>query len=114
MKKEEVTAKIYHLCTRGGDWLGEVIITSDGIFSGTTDWGNLTCRWNSFSGDFRDFILGINVSYFGGVLFGAISYISHSRETEKGCYRFAEKILPALQLEIKEELNQESLTKVTL
>lgn len=99
--KKTVTAKIYNLRTEQGDWLGQVVLTSDGMFASVTDWGNFSYIWRSFSGTFEDFILSLNDSYFSQKMMMSISEISFSKETEKRCEMFAKRILPALQKEIK-------------
>lgn len=38
---ERVTAESYTLTKSNGDWLGQIVITSDGMISGVTDW---VCR----------------------------------------------------------------------
>ena len=108
----EVTAKSYTLRTPEGSWLGQIVLTSDGMFASVTDWGNFSYSWRSFSGDFREFLLGLNVSYFGNKLISGLAYTAHSRKIEQSIYRYAEKILPALQEVLKQELEQEKNLKI--
>lgn len=105
---ERVTAKSYTLRTEQGHWLGQVILTSDGMFASVTDYGNLSFAWRSFGDDFRQFIIGLNVSYFGQKMYQGNTYILYSKKCEKACYTFAEKILPALQKALKEEIASEN------
>jgi len=103
---EQITAKSYTLRTGSGQWLGQVVLTSDGMFAGVTDYGNLSYTWSSCSGDFEDFVLGLNVGYFASKMTSGLSYIAFGRSIEKACLRFAEMILPALQAEIKKQRSE--------
>lgn len=94
---KEITSRSITLRTKNGDWLGQVVLTSDGMFAAVTDYGNLSYAWRAFGDDFEEFLLGINESYFGQKLYTGLSYITHNRSAEQACYRFAEKILPPLQ-----------------
>jgi len=103
---EEVKSKSYTLLGENGDWLGQVVLTSDGMFAAVTDWGNLSYCWRSFGGDFRDFLLRIDVQYFGTKLYTGMTYILYGKKCEDACGRFAEKILPALQKMLREEIER--------
>lgn len=106
-----VTAKSYTLKTDNGQWLGQIILTSDGLFASVTDYGNLSFAWRSYGdGDFREFLIGLNVEYFGGKMYQGNTYILYSKKCQAACMRFAEKILPALQKALKEELATEKAT----
>ncbi len=106
---ESVTAKNYSLITERGDWLGQVVLTSDGMFASVTDYGNLSFAWRSYrkDEDFREFLISLNIEYFGGKMYQGNTYILYSEKCKKACMRFAEKILPALQTALKEELELE-------
>ncbi len=105
---ENVTAKSYTLLTETGGWLGQIILTSDGLFSGVTDYGNCGYAWRSYGDkDFRQFIIGLNVSYFGQKMYQGMAYMAYGKKYEQACNRFAEKILPALQKVLTEELESE-------
>jgi len=94
----DVTAKSYTLRTKEGAWLGQIVLTSDGMFASVTDWGNFSYSWRAFGESFEDFILRIRPDYFGGKLVCGISYIVRLTKAEESkVYRFAETILPALQ-----------------
>ena len=111
--KEKITAKSYTLYSNNGDWLGQIVLTSDGLFASVTDWGNLSYAWGHYGDkDFREFIIGLNVDYFGGKLFTGMAYILHNKKCEESCHRFAEKILPALQLALKTEIENELLKQL--
>ena len=106
---EKITAKSYSLESETGEWLGQVVLTSDGMFSAVTDWGNLSYAWRHYGDkDFRQFIIGLSVDYFGSKLYTGMAYILYSKKCEQACKRFAEKILPALQKVLKEELELEN------
>lgn len=98
-----IIAKSYTLRTESGQWLGQIVLTSDGMIAGVTDYGNLSYAWRSYGADFEDFILSINTGYFASKLESGLAYIAHNKTIQKGCERFAEMILPALQAEIKKQ-----------
>jgi len=105
---DKVTAKSYTLYSENGQWLGQVVLTSDGLFASVTDYGNLSYAWRSYGDkDFREFICSLNVDYFGTKLYTGMAYIVYSKKVEQACNRFAQKILPALQKALREELDQE-------
>lgn len=103
---ENVTAESYTLKTENGNWLGQVVLTSDGAFMAITDWGNFNFAWRNCGGNFKEFILGLNTSYFAGKMREGMAYIAFSRKIDKSVERFAEKILPALQDVLRKELNK--------
>jgi hypothetical protein len=107
--ENEIRSKTYTLRGENGEWLGQIVLTSDGLFASVTDWGNLSYAWRHFGTDFRDFMLRINVDYFGDKLQNGLSYISYTPKTKKACARFAEKILPPLQKMLKEEIERGEL-----
>ena len=104
---KEIKSRSYILKDVNGNWLGEVVLTSDGMFASVTDWGNLSYAWRSFGSDFREFIINLNTGYFGTKLFTGMAYIVHTRKVEQACNRFAEKILPALQDALKDEISND-------
>lgn len=101
--KETVKAESYTLRTSNGAWLGQVVITSDGMFSGVTDWGNFGYAWRSFGPDFKQFLLEINTPYFGDKLATGAAYVMQGKKVDMAAQRFAKKILPALQEVLKQE-----------
>ncbi len=110
---EKVTAKSYTLRDENGNWLGQIVLTSDGFFASVTDWGNLSFAWRSYGDkDFREFLAGLEVSYFGGKMYQGNTYILYSKKCQDACMRFAEKILPALQKMLKAELESEKTVAV--
>ena len=102
--KEEIKARSYTLYGKREQWLGQVVLTNDGMFASVTDWGNLSYAWRSYGEDFREFILSLNTDYFGTKLFTGMSYILHSRKCEAACDRFSKEILPALQDALRKEI----------
>ena len=104
---EEIKLKSYTLRTKSGQWLGQVILTSDGMFSGVTDYGNLSYAWRSFGSDFREFILSLNNDYFASKMQNGLSYIVYNNKTLKACQLFSEMILPALKDALRKEIESE-------
>lgn len=101
-----VKAKSYTLRTETGQWLGQVVLTEDGVLTGVTDYGNLGYAWRSFGDeDFRKFILSIDIGYFATKIYNGLAYIAHGKKFEKSCNLFAEKILPALKIELQKEID---------
>jgi hypothetical protein len=106
MESNTVKSRSYTLTDKGGHWLGQIVLTSDGMFASVTDYGNLSYAWRSTGdNDFRKFMSEINVGYFASKMQGGLAYIVHSRKVDKACEYFAEKILPYLQSVLKEELS---------
>lgn len=102
---EQVKSKSYTIRGEHDEWLGQIVLTSDGMFSSVTDYGNLSFAWRSFGkDDFRSFILSLNTDYFGSKLYSGMTYILYSKKCEQSCERFANKILPPLQAVLKKEL----------
>jgi len=102
-----INSKSYTIYGKHGAWLGQIVLTSDGMFASVTDYGNLSFSWRSFGkSDFREFLTTLNVDYFATKLFSGMSYILHDRKTEKACQKFAEMILPPLQEALKKEIEQ--------
>jgi hypothetical protein len=105
MNKPEPTTQSYTLFDETGGWLGQILLTSDGMFAAVTDWGNITFAWRSYSGTFKEFMLHINTEYFAGKMrLGILDFSERNKNTEHRCKLFAEKILPALQKVLKEEI----------
>ena len=102
---EAVKTKSYTLRQQNGAWLGQIILTSDGMFASVTDYGNLSYAWRSTGEkDFRQFICDINVDYFATKLYTGMAYILYGKKCEQACQRFAEKILPALQAVLSDDI----------
>lgn len=109
---KEITAKSYTLTNPSGGWLGQIVITSDGMFASVTDYGNLSFGWRSFgTKDFRKFLCELNVDYFGSKMYQGNTYILYSKKCEAACKRFAEMILPPLQELLRAELLEEEVVK---
>jgi hypothetical protein len=102
----EIKSKSYTLRGENGIWLGQIVLTSDGMFASVTDYGNLSYAWRSYGKDFREFIISLNIDYFGSKMFIGMSYILYSKNCEKACKKFAEKILPPLQKMLREEIER--------
>lgn len=107
MDNKEVIAKSYTLRTRNGDWLGQVVLTSDGAFMSITDYGNFSYAWRCTSyEDFRQFILRLDIDYFAKKMFSSVSDMANynAKEIAK---QFAEKILPPLKVILQVEIFSE-------
>lgn len=108
----KVLAKSYSLRKESGTFLGQVVLTTDGMFASVTDYGNLSYAWRSYGkGDFREFIIGLDIDYFSSKMFSGINHFTSGdwQETKYQCVLFAEKILPPLQKLLKAELESEKL-----
>lgn len=103
----EIKSKNYTIYDTSGNWLGQIVLTEDGMFSSVTDYGNLSNAWRSFGNgkDFREFIISLNTDYFATKLYTGMAYILYGKKCEQACKRFAEKILPPFQELLKEELS---------
>lgn len=103
-----VTAEGYTLRTEAGQWLGQIVLTSDGMYASVTDWGNLSFAWRSIGEQtFKEFLMGLDKSYFAAKMYTGIAYIAASNKVKQACQRYAEHILPALQKVLKEETDIE-------
>jgi len=81
------------------------------MFSAVTDYGNMSFAWRAYgAGGFRQFIISLNVAYFGSKMYQGMAYMIYGKKYEKACHNFAENILPALQKVLKKELESELLT----
>lgn len=110
----QVTAKSYTLRNEDGSWLAQIVLTSDGMFASVTDYGNLSYAWrHTGMDDFKKFLIGLNVGYFGTKMYTGMAYMINGKKYEKACDRFAEKILPPLQKVLREELATEGEQNLT-
>lgn len=98
--KEAISESIT-LTNDNGSWIGQVVITSDGMFSGVTDYGNFSYAWRSFGDDFKKFLLRLDTAYFASKMSEGFAFTAISKKIDAGAKRFAEVILPALQKHIK-------------
>lgn len=95
----------YELKTENGAWLGEVVLTSNGLFCAVTDWGNFSYGWRLGSETIKEFVLRIAPDYLAVKMATGMAYmVGNSKKIDAACFRFAEKILPALQSAIKAEI----------
>ena len=102
-----VKSRSYTLYTEKGGWLGQIVLTEDGMFASVTDYGNLSYTWRSTGdNDFRKFILDLNIGYFAGKMSGGLAYIAYSRKIERACQIYAENILPALKQVLQKDLEE--------
>jgi hypothetical protein len=105
--------KVYSLKNERGGWLAQVVLTEDGMFSTVSDYGSFAFAWRSYSEkDFRQFILSLGFDYFAGKMECSLSYVVPiTKKIEKACLRFAEMVLPALQVAITQELDKEKASE---
>ena len=102
-----IKSKSYTVKGKDGEWLGQIVLTTDGMFASVTDYGNLSFAWRSFGpGDFRQFIISLDVSYFAQKMFNGMSYILHDQKTRKACQKMAEMVLPPFQELLRAEIEQ--------
>lgn len=95
--------KSYTLRDDRGNWLGQVVLTDDGMYASVTDYGNFSFAWRSYGDDFPAFIRGLSIDYFATKMYTGMTYIAYGKKIEQACQRYAEKILPALQEALKQE-----------
>jgi len=95
-------AETFTLRKENGGWLAQIVITSDGMFSAVSDYGNFSFSWRSIgSCTFKEFLISLNIGYFGGKMNGSYAYVVYNKKVEKAAYVFAEHILPPLQAYLK-------------
>lgn len=103
---KEITVKSYTLWTEAGQWLGQVVLTSDGMFASVTDYGNFSFSWrHTGEDDFRKFIISLNADYFATKMYCGMAYVAFGKKIDKACELFAKKILPPLQEILKKEMD---------
>lgn len=104
MNNPKIIAKSYTLKNEKGNLLGQVVLTSDGMFAAVTDWGNFSFAWRAIGDEiFEEFLLRLRVDYFANKMVQGFSYICHNRKIDNGAKTFADKILPALQRVLEED-----------
>ena len=59
--------------------------------------------------EIREFILSIDVDYFGRKMYQGVAYQCSNENMRGCCERFAAKILPALKEAIKQEMKEEKV-----
>lgn len=102
-----VKTRSYTLRKPNGCWLAQILISSDGMFSAVSDYGNFSYAWRSTGdSDFRKFLSELDVPYFGGKMYQGITYYAYGKKFEKAADRFAEEILPPLKEVLKAELEE--------
>jgi len=99
--KDKIKVESITLRTEYGDWLGQVVLTSDGMFFAITDWGNFGYAWRSFGDDFKEFLLHINKDYFTQKMITGMAYVAYGKKIDDAARRFSDNIFPALQEYLK-------------
>jgi hypothetical protein len=115
----EVLAQSFTINTPEGHWLGQVVITADGMISGVTDLGNFSLAFRSFDADkslagFKQFIKSLGEDYFAGKINSSLSYMATSKQLADNCKKVAHKILPALKAAFDPEKPQVIVEEVIL
>lgn len=106
---QEITAKSYTLWTEEAHWLGQVVLTNDGMFASVTDYGNFSFSWrHTGEEDFRKFLADLSVEYFATKMSTGMAYVAYGKKIDQAAKRFAEKILPPLQELLKKEIESEN------
>lgn len=81
-----IKSKSYTIHGDKGQWLGQIVITSDGMFASVTDYGNLSYAWRSYGDkDFRKFLADVGMDYFGTKMCGSMAYITYGPKIDKAC-----------------------------
>lgn len=101
-----IKVKTFHLRKESLEWVGQVTITSDWMFSCVGEYWNFSFTWRSFWDDFRVFLCDLNVSYFSCKMFQGMAYVVSTNSVEKACHRFAEKVLPVLQETLRKDIEK--------
>lgn len=103
----EVSARSYTLRDENNKWLGQIVLTTDGMFSSVTDYGNFGYAWRAYGNNFREFMSDISTDYFASKLVEGMAYVVYSKKVTAACKTYAEKILPPLQKVLKFELQND-------
>ena len=106
MKK--VISKSYTLRDEQGNWLAQVVLTSDGMFSAVSEYGNFAYAWRS-TGDLsiEQFISQLDTDYFADKMRLGLAYsINRTKQVDNACKFFAEKVLPPLQTLLRSEAQE--------
>lgn len=97
---------IYHLKTDSGDWLAQIVLTSDGVMYVISDWGNFNVCWRAYKSleSFKKFLLSINPDYFADNAISSNSYIyGLTKKVDAAARRFALNVfVPFQKILIKE------------
>lgn len=105
-----ITAKSYELVNEKGGWLGQIVLTSDGMFASVTDYGNFSFAWRCIGGQsFNEFMISLQPDYFARKLMQGMYNIKRTKELEIAINLFAEKILPALKKVLLAEIENEKM-----
>lgn len=103
----ETSARSYTLRKENGEWLGQIVLTTDGMFSSVTDYGNFGYAWRTYGTNFREFMSSISTDYFASKLVEGMAYVVYSKKVTTACKVYAENILPPLQKLLKFELEND-------
>lgn len=103
-----VTAKSYRLEKENGGWLGQIVLTSDGMFASVTDYGNFSFKWGAIGDQsFPQFIISMQVDYFAGKILQGLYNVKRTKNLEESINLFAKMILPELKKVLSAEIEAE-------
>jgi hypothetical protein len=99
----EIKSEVIILKTPEGQWLAQVILTSNHGLYVDSDWGSFSYRWSETDEDFKKFILRLNYGYLATKIETGMRYMfgNFTKKQEASILRAAEKVLPALQEYLK-------------
>lgn len=105
---DKITMDTYTLNNESGGWLAQIVITSDGMFSAVSDWGNFAFAWRSSYKEktFKDFLMSLHSDYFASKMIESMSYIATGTRVDAACNRFSKRVLPPLQETLKREAQE--------
>ena len=108
---EKIKLDSYTLRIENGQWLGQVVLTSDGLLGSVTDYGSFSHKWGSTGMPFKQFILQMNEEYFESKIIQGLYNIDRTKQMEQAVKLYTKKILPALKNALLEEKNSISNPK---
>lgn len=104
---ERIRAKSFTLRKANLEFIGQIVITSDWMFSCVSEYWNFSFAWRSFGNwDFREFLSELNNSYFWQKMYQGMAYVVSNKKVEKACYRFTDEILPTLREALKVDIEE--------
>lgn len=111
MPKKEIETAVYYIEDACETYLGQVVITSSGVFTAITDYGNLVVKFNILIGEkFKDYFLCIDNDYFVRMVLATDAFDFTGNKTKISCliYSFVSVILERLKKMLKEEIEAEN------
>lgn len=111
---DRVESESFIIKTHLGYYLGQVVLTADGVIMCHTKYGNFCYAWRQAPTEgamdrFKSFLLTLNMEYFAYVVYDSLGFVSSGTYAMKAGKRFAKKILPALQGHIEDEFRRRNI-----